>query len=351
MSTISGVGGASSAWSDASTSRTSAMRAKMFAKVDSDGSGSVDKTELQRMLDHISSKTGNSAGNADELLGKMDSDGNGSLSSDELEAGMKSLMPAPKSTVDFAKQRSGEGPPAAADLFNKVDSDGSGSLDSGELNQLLDKIASASGAATSSTSGDVAAKADAAVFSAMDNNGDGSISPDEFKAALSSGHESGKSGGPGGPGGPPPPGGMPPAGGAGSGGDSTTSSTSSTSSSTDPLDTNVDGVVSAQERAAGELKDLLQKLATAIDTDGDQKISKSEADAFQTQLASVLQNGGSSSSEGSRKDAASDSSAARDNVRSRLRLSTLTDQVVKAYSQAAADEAGAATAASVSLAA
>ena len=37
MSTISGVGGASGAWADAS-----AMRTKMFAKVDKDGSGGVD---------------------------------------------------------------------------------------------------------------------------------------------------------------------------------------------------------------------------------------------------------------------------------------------------------------------
>jgi hypothetical protein len=189
MNTISGVGGASSAWAGAS-----AMKAKMFAKVDSDSSGSVDKTELQGMLDKISEKTGSQLGSADDLLGKMDSDGNGSLSSDELDAGMKSLMPAPKSTVDFAQQRGG-----------------------------------------------------------------------------------GEEGG-----GPPPCDGPPPAGAASS------TDSSSSNGDTDPLDTNEDGTVSAQERAAGELQDLLKKLVSAADSDGDQQLSSSEIDSFQSRMQTAL---------------------------------------------------------------
>lgn len=178
MSTISAVGNTGSAWSDLSSSRASAMKAKMFEKVDSDGSGAVDKTELQGLLDHIAEKSGKTLGSADDLLGKMDADGNGSLSSDELDAGMKSLMPAPSSTVDFAQQRS-DAPPG------------------------------------------------------------------------------------------PPPGGPPPGGGADGAGAS-----SSSTSSTDPLDTDGNGTVSAQERAAGALKELLQSLASVMNTDGGKQVSQ-----------------------------------------------------------------------------
>lgn len=185
MSTISGVGSASNgAWADAS-----AMRAKMFAKVDKDGSGSVDKTEMQGMLDHIASKTGTEAGNADELLTRMDSDGDGSLNTDELEAGMKSLMPAPKSTVEFANQRGGAARPE----------------------------------------------------------------------------------------GPPP--GPPPV---------EAESTSSSSADIDPLDTNEDGVVSPQEQAAGELKEMMKTLLKAADSDGDQQLSKTELNDMQSRIETVL---------------------------------------------------------------
>ena len=79
-------------------------QAKMFAKVDTDSSGSVDQTELSSMLSDIASKTGTSLGDSKELFTKMDSNSDGSLSSDELDKGMKDLMP-PSSTMDFAQSR------------------------------------------------------------------------------------------------------------------------------------------------------------------------------------------------------------------------------------------------------
>lgn len=99
MSTISGLGGVNRAWdtSQSGAARKAEHEARMFAKVDSDGSGSVDATELASMLEH----TGQS-GDSAELLKKMDSDADGSLSSDELSQGMRELMPPPSSTVAFA---------------------------------------------------------------------------------------------------------------------------------------------------------------------------------------------------------------------------------------------------------
>lgn len=212
MSTLGSVGSVSSAWSDGGASRASAMKARMFSKADADGSGGVDKTELQTMFSKIAEKTGTTAADAETQFSQMDTDGDGSLSADELDTGMKSLMPPPSSTMEFAQRMSGGQPP------------------------------------------------------------DG-----------------------------PPPGGPPPDG----GGDeaSSTSSTSSTSSSsssssTDPLDTNGDGTVSAQERAAGALKEMLQSLAKAMDSDGDGSISKDEISSFTQKLTSALQDGSGSTGSG-----------------------------------------------------
>ncbi|MFM9917440.1 MAG: EF-hand domain-containing protein [Rhizobacter sp.] len=248
MSTISSVGGASSAWSDLSSARASAMKERMFAKVDSDGSGSIDTGELQGLLDHIGEKSGTSLGSATDLLGKMDSDGNGSLSKDELDSGTKSLMPAPSSTMDFAQQRA-----------------------------------------------------------------DGSSGP------------------PPGGGGPPPP--------------SDSASGSASSSGTqgnDPLDTDGDGVVSAKEQAAGDLKALMEALVSATAHDGNKSVSTSEADSFRGQLEAAFDSVASPQGTGSASNGSSGgSSADEDSSSSRQRsldLSSMADQLLKTYGQTAANQ-------------
>jgi Ca2+-binding EF-hand superfamily protein len=223
MSSISSVGGASSAWPDPGAGRAAAMKERMFAKVDTDGSASVDKAEMQTMLDRIGERTGQSLGNADELLTEMDSNGDGGLSSDELDAGMRSLLPPPSSTVQFAERRSQDGAAAADELFAAIDTDGDGSISKGEL-----------GVAVTASAG----------------------RPPPAEGA-------------------PPPGAAPAAASSASGTSSTT---------TDPLDTNEDGVVSAQERLAGELEALM----TAMDSNGDKAVSADEVDSFVSELGALM---------------------------------------------------------------
>lgn len=170
MTTISGTSGGHAGWSrthSASAKASGSSRAdKMFAKADADGSGSVDKTELQSMLDKIAEKTGNSLGSTDDLMTKMDTDGNGSLSKDELATGMKSLMPPPSSTVDFAQQSSALPPPpppsddndnALQKLFAAADTDGDKTISQSEADALKQKMDAViqglqDGSATSSSS-------------------------------------------------------------------------------------------------------------------------------------------------------------------------------------------------------
>ena len=105
MSSISGVSGSSDAWAVVSTQR-SAHQAKMFAKVDTDGNGSVNQAELDTMLSDVSQKTGTTLGDGQALFTQMDSDADGNLTSDELQQGMKQILPPP-STVDFAQAAGG----------------------------------------------------------------------------------------------------------------------------------------------------------------------------------------------------------------------------------------------------
>ncbi|HKX44959.1 MAG TPA: EF-hand domain-containing protein [Burkholderiaceae bacterium] len=165
MSSISGIGGGNAdAWSGMSSARAGSRADRMFAKVDADGSGSVDSTELQGMLDHISETSGTTLGSADDLMKTMDADGNGTLDQSELADGMKSLMPPPSSTVDFAQGRGGMPPPPPPE-----DGGGDGMSCSGDDSSSSD--------GTSAT-GDLASQLDD-LFSAIDTDGDKSISDSE----------------------------------------------------------------------------------------------------------------------------------------------------------------------------
>lgn len=179
MSSIGSISSGSSAWASASAVRN--MRppsgppdpAEMFAKVDTDGSGGVDQAELQSLLDKVS-KQGSTADStaatsAADTFNQFDIDGDGSLSQDELGEGMKSLMPAPSSTVEFAQARGGEacGPPPPA-------SDASTSYDPLDTNQ--DGVVSAQEQAA----GEATQAALESLLEAVDTNQDGELSRGEL---------------------------------------------------------------------------------------------------------------------------------------------------------------------------
>ena len=162
MSTTSGVSGSgSNVWAALNTQRTK-HQAKMFAKVDTDGNGSVNQAELSTLLDKVSEKTGASFGDAAKVFTSMDTNGDGSLSSDELSTGMKGLMQSQASTVDFAHARkSGGGDP---------DGDGDGPHGSGGPPPGPPPTSGASGGATGGTS------SASTTYDPLDTNQDGTVS-------------------------------------------------------------------------------------------------------------------------------------------------------------------------------
>lgn len=340
MSSIGSVSSSSSgAWATAMQRPQRPNKEELLKRADSDGSGGVDASELQQMLANrpgaANSASGSSATSSSTDassavdFSQLDSDSSGSLDATELDAAMKALMPKPSSTMEFAQQRGmgGMGAPGGQggsdDLFSKVDGNSDGSIDSDELKTLQEQMG----------------LQDDDAFSRLDTDSSGSLSADEFAAGRPQGGQGSQSaggtlnvqgssqgtqgaqggrgpGGPGGAGGPPPAGG-----GDGDADDTSTSSTSSsgsTSSSTtiDPLDTNEDGVVSAQERAAGELKKLMEQALKAADSDGDQSLSASEVSSLKDAVAQALDKAtgaSSSSATGSGADSSSGSSSSGTN--------------------------------------
>lgn len=221
MSVISGLGGGASqaAWAEtrAGSSGQSRRAQEMFARADVDGSGSMDASELQTVLDKFSERSGRSLGSAESQFSTLDSDGDGGLSSSELDSGLRSLLPPPSSTLEFAARQ-----------------------------QL---------------------------------------------------------GGPGGPGGGRPP--PPPAEGEGG-----TEASQSLSAADQALDANGDGVVSMQERLGGQLKELLQQVISASDSDGDGALSSSETESLRSQFSSALDQALSGTASSSSSSSSSDSSGA-----------------------------------------
>ncbi len=272
MSSIGSV--SSSNWSNTQAlqgNRQARMQERMFQKADADGSGGVDATELQTLLDKAAKKTGTSSDSSTtELLSKSDGNKDGSLSSAELDSVMKSMFPPPSSTQDFLRTR-GSGSASSSqstdDLFGKIDSDSSGGISKSELQSFTDKIKQDQG--SSSTS-------DASVddmITQLDSDSSGELSQTELQAGSSSGKAHGHGGMP-----PPPP----PAGGVNAAGSAIQSGSSA---NLDPLDTNEDGVVSAAERAAASsASTAIQDLLKAADGDANGSLNATEIGKLAQQL-------------------------------------------------------------------
>lgn len=118
--------------------------ADMFAKVDTNGDGSVSQDELAAMLENGPGGQ-QSSDTVSELFSKLDSNGDGGLSVDELKAGRP---PGPP-------------PPGAADGDNDGDTDSASDVEDSDGTSKAAKR-----------------------FSKLDLNGDGSISADEWAKAT-----------------------------------------------------------------------------------------------------------------------------------------------------------------------
>jgi len=178
MSIVSTAGSTNAAWLQRTEGRGTRQngraegvdfRQKLFNRIDTDGSGGADATELQAMLDKLSARAagkGNTAPSAAlagtdgaSLLNKFDANGDGSVGAGEFKAGMRALLPQGSSTLKFA---TGRQPPIP------------------EPADVPDETATTATTGTTGTTGTAASAVVKQLMAAIDSYGDGKLGRREW---------------------------------------------------------------------------------------------------------------------------------------------------------------------------
>ncbi|MBI2255551.1 MAG: EF-hand domain-containing protein [Proteobacteria bacterium] len=177
-----------------STAALSQMRQQLFAKIDTDKDGGIDKAEFLKGAG-VSSTDSTKEKLATQLFENFDSDSDGKLSQDELETGFQKLSDAMRATLIQQQEASRPQPPSSEDMFAKLDSNSDGGVDEAEF------IAGAPQDGRGPSESQLKE-----MFASFDSDGDGSLTSDELETGFKSHQPDGPppNGGPGGPGGPPP---------------------------------------------------------------------------------------------------------------------------------------------------
>jgi Ca2+-binding EF-hand superfamily protein len=158
---------------------------KLFAKFDTDGSGSLSKDEFTNFYKSIQTRM-SQAGKAanlptlDDLFKMADSNGDGNVTKDEMANMFKQLQ---------AQRREA----AAQEIFKAVDTSDDGTISKDELTTWLQKMQAGAQQAGSTE----AQPQDADIFKTADTDGNGQLSLGEFAAAFGKGHHRNHGGGPG----------------------------------------------------------------------------------------------------------------------------------------------------------
>ena len=131
-----------------------AMRSQMgnpFEKIDSNGDGSLDKTELSSFADKVSEMTGQSV-DVEQMISKLDADEDGLVSQEEFEAGRPQGPPP-------------GGPPGK--MMGMM-----GGMQGGGIESLLNMLNTSEDEDSSSS------------VDSLDTNGDGIVDAEEAKAGI-----------------------------------------------------------------------------------------------------------------------------------------------------------------------
>lgn len=239
------------------SSSISSSVSALFSKLDTSNKGYLSESDLESAFSKISASTDS----ADKLFEKLDSNSDGQLTQDEFSTGLQNLASQLDSQFLQSKLNGNRPPPPPQ------------GKDEGFTKDQLSEIASTS---TDSNFASLASTL-ASNFDSADTNGDGKITHDEAMAYADSSSSTSGSSQTQAAFGPPPP---PPGGGedAGLTKDQLTEIASTTSDS--------------------KLADLFSTLATnftAADTNGDGKVTRDEAKAYQESQASTASSSDSSS--------------------------------------------------------
>ncbi len=152
------------------TSSAQKQRPNLFNEIDSNQDGTIDKAELTSFIQSQANQKSNSV-NIDQLFSKLDTDGNGSISKSESDA-FQSRMAANR-----------------PDMFSRMDTNQDGSIDKTEFTAFMKNRPAHHGHSGAQAASDADGDSDSdqssdidSLFAAMDTNGDGVISKAESDA-------------------------------------------------------------------------------------------------------------------------------------------------------------------------
>jgi len=139
----SAAGYSAAAMCSAGSRGPAALQEKLFSKLDVNGDGGIDQSELGDFLNYVSSATG-SASQTDsaQLFKTLDADGDGAISKQELTDGAKKLFEQLRTQLMSTQgEKSGEAQsahkPDPKELFAKIDANGDGSISQDELSTFM----------------------------------------------------------------------------------------------------------------------------------------------------------------------------------------------------------------------
>jgi Ca2+-binding EF-hand superfamily protein len=151
----------------------------LFSKVDADGNGSIDESELATLMQKMSgsgdaqaSDAPNSTDDSTKLFAKLDTDGDGALTQAEFDAGRPGAEGGPQAAGGMPPPPpGGAGGASNAETYDALDTNEDGIVSAAEL------AAGEAAGATSSTVDTLNA-----LFDAIDTDGDHKLSSDETDA-------------------------------------------------------------------------------------------------------------------------------------------------------------------------
>lgn len=118
-----------------------ALQEKLFTKLDSNGDGGIDKTELSDFMSFAAQSSGTQATDGAALFSSIDSDGDGAITQTELSDGAKALFDELRAQLMTSGQETSEAKavekPNVEDLFATIDANGDGSIDQDELGTFM----------------------------------------------------------------------------------------------------------------------------------------------------------------------------------------------------------------------
>lgn len=145
---------------------------KLFTKLDADGSGGLDSTEVQSLTEKIGEATGVSV-DLSEFLATYDADSDGTLSEDETASALEANRPQgppPPPPGGMGGMRG----PDESEMVSSADANGDGVISAEEAEGLVGIINNATGSSLAAED----------FVGSYDSDGDGSLSTDEAVAAM-----------------------------------------------------------------------------------------------------------------------------------------------------------------------